>query len=114
MKYNVIGLKKNEFIAIMQVAHSLCDNWWINRLDSNKSYFSQKIDNISFDDAIKYFKNNDAVPTCIERTRYDQRQYIDVGFHTLEKVSYTMYIIVNICNKEKLISLLKEKGIVIT
>lgn len=92
--YDATECPKDQFIQVMRDAHSVCRRWWLDELDCNVDIRRREVKGIAFEDALRYFGQDDAIPVVIER-RYDfsGESYSEIGFHTLNSPSVFLWII---------------------
>jgi len=93
--YNVDILSHNEMEALLRKAHSICDEWWMDKLDCSESFARQRVDGPTFEEAMQHFVDN-AFRFVIDRKpvlKIDIR-HLEVGFRSMELIDYFLWIIV--------------------
>lgn len=107
--YNATQTPKEEFIQLLKEGHKICFNWWFDKLDCSQSVRRQRVENISFEETLKYY-NQDAVPIVVERPEiFRDPPYLEIGFHTLKSPSYFLWILIKLEDGKELIKDLKKK-----
>ncbi len=90
---------------LLHEAHSICDKWWFDKLDCSESFARQKIENITFEEAMGHFSEQ-AFMVVIQRNQIfleDEKPYLEVGFSSMESpVDYFLWIIVSLRNSKKI------------
>lgn len=77
--YNTDTLSTDKKIELMEEAKGLCNEWWVDELDCNKSWSRRKIE-MSWEDAIERFRNVKGFCffTIIKRQAFDN--HFEVGY----------------------------------
>lgn len=94
--YDATQVSKDEFIRVMSDAHDACRRWWFDKLDCSESVCRQRVEGISFEDAVSYFQQDDAIPVAVERRGdFLDEPYSEIGFHTMSSPSFLLWIIID-------------------
>ena len=103
--YDTAKLSRSEQETMLQKAHSICDRWWFDRLDCSESLARQRVEDISFEDAMQHFVEG-ALMNVIHRRQIiplDQ-PHLEVGFRSMESpVDYFLWIIVPLNRAEGIV-----------
>jgi hypothetical protein len=103
--YDTAKLSCSEQETLLRKAHSICDRWWFDRLDCSESFARQRVEGISFEDAMQHFVEG-ALMNVIHRRQIlslDQ-PHLEVGFRSMESpVDYFLWIIVPLNRAEEIV-----------
>ena len=94
--YDTDGLTHAELEALLRKAHSVCERWWMDKLDCAVSFARQRVADVSFEDAMRHFRHG-AFFTVIHRKQVVPAYgpHLEVGFSSMERpVDYFLWIIV--------------------
>jgi hypothetical protein len=94
--FNTAKLSYSEQKAILRKAHSICERWWFDKLDCSESFARQRVEDISFEDAMDHFVEG-ALMIVIHRRPIIQldEPHLEVGFRSMEMpIDYFLWIIV--------------------
>lgn len=89
-------LEKKELVEIFEEAKYYCSRWWLDKLDCRITIFRQKVEDISWEDALSKLTGN--FVTLIERQNFvNDTKYMELGFVSTcaqdPEVEYFMWII---------------------
>lgn len=96
---------------LLRKAHSVCSHWWFDKLDCSESWRRQKVDGVSFEEAMAYFGER-ALMNVIHRRGYiaPDDPHLEVGFRSMEMpVDYFLWIVVPLDRADKITKGLEEK-----
>lgn len=107
--YDVDAFSHNEQEAILRKAHSICEDWRLDKLDCSKSISRQRVEGVSFEEAMKHFVPN-ALCRVIHRfpvISFDKER-LEVVFRSMENpVDYFLWIIVPLDREKEITAGLK-------
>lgn len=112
--YNIDKLELNEIHEILRESKKHSFEWWVDKLDCSEDISRKKVD-MSFEDAMKK-ANDKSIYSFIHRynnmmignSYYDSeevdifgrpREYLEVGYRTMDKIDYFLWIYVTIDKK---------------
>ena len=110
--FDVEALPLVEREAILRKAHDICEDWWLDKLDCSESYSRQRIDGVSFDEAMEHF-GPDALFRVIHRfpVMAIEKERLEVVFRSMKQpVDYFLWIIVPLEREAEITAGLKELG----
>ena len=102
-------IKKEE--KLLRKAYSICDKWWFDKLDCRESFARQRVDNISFEEAMSHFVEKSLMRIIHHRAviPLDGKPFLQVRFRSMEDpVDYFLWIIVDLKHKREFIEGLDE------
>ena len=82
--------------ALLRKAHSICSEWWFDKLDCSVSFARQRVSNVSFEAAMRHFRER-ALVNVIHRQQIIPAfgPNLEVSFCSMEHpVDYFLWIIV--------------------
>ncbi len=94
--YDTDGLMPPELEALLRKAHSICENWWMDKLDCSVSFARQRVPDVSFEEAMRHFREA-ALVNVIHRQQIIPAcgPHLEVSFSSMEHpVDYFLWIIV--------------------
>ena len=94
--YDTSKLSRYEQEEKLHKAYSICERWWFDKLDCKESFARQRVENISFEDAMDHFTES-AFMFVIYRQQIIpmDEPYLEVGFRSMESpIDYFLWIIV--------------------
>ncbi len=110
--YDVDGFSHDEQEAILRKAHGICEDWWLDELDCAKSFSRQRVEDVSFEDAMSHF-----VPGALLRVIHRfpvislDKERLEVVFRSMEDpVDYFLWIVVSLDRQEEIVAGLKQLG----
>ncbi len=91
---------------LLRKAYAICEKWWFDKLDCRESFARQRIENISFEEAMNHFVKS-AKMVVIQRQQMlfkGEKPYLEVGFRSMENpIDYFLWIIIPLKHKNKII-----------
>ncbi len=109
--YNTDKLTHSEQEKLLRKAYSICDKWWFDKLDCRESFARQRVEEISFEEAMTHFVKG-AKMVVIQRQHMlycEDKPYLEVGFCSMQSpVDYFLWIIVDLKHKHEFIKGLYE------
>jgi len=94
--YDTSKLSRSEQEALLRKAHSVCVDWWFDKLDCSISFARKMVKDITFDEAMEHFVEG-ALINVIERNEIlpIDKPCLEVSFRSMEHpVDYFLWIIV--------------------
>lgn len=88
----------------MRKAHSICSEWWLDKLDCSVSFARQRVPDASFEDAMSHFVDN-AFFVVIHRRQIVMADdpYLEVDFRSMEHILFFLLIIVPLDRADKIV-----------
>ncbi|MBL7077728.1 MAG: hypothetical protein ISS31_09675 [Kiritimatiellae bacterium] len=109
--YDTIKVSREEQERLLRKAHSICSEWWFDKLDCSESYMRQKVEGVSFEAAMAHFGER-ALMNVIHRRAFVplNTPHLEVGFRSMENpVDYFLWIIVPLDRADEITKGLEEK-----
>ncbi len=102
--YDTGKLSRSEQEDLLRKAHSICENWWFDKLDCSISFAREQVKNISFEEAMEHFVEG-ALMNVIERNQILlDKPCLEVGFRSMERpVDYFLWIIIPLENADDIV-----------
>ena len=96
ISYDMSSLSRTEQERLLRKAHSMCQEWWFDKLDCSESWARQRVKDISFEEAMSHFGKS-ALTNVIHRRQIVpiDPPHLEVGFRSMESpVDHFLWIIV--------------------
>ena len=110
--YDTIKVSRAEQERLLRKAHSICSEWWLDKLDCSESYMRQKVEGASFEEAMRHFGER-ALMNVIHRRAFIplDEPHLEVGFRSMESpVDYFLWINVPLDRAEEITKGLQAKN----
>lgn len=102
--YDLSHLSFDEKVGLLKYSKSICNDWWVDKLDCSESFGRQTID-MDFDEILEKC-NESCIFNVIYRRGMEewkdtksifrtQNWAIEVGFTTMESISYYLWIYID-------------------
>ncbi len=94
--YDTAKLSRPEQETLLRKAHSICERWWFDKLDSSESFARERVKDISFEDAMRHFVEGSLMNVIRRRQILSLEQpHLEVSFRSMESpVDCFLWIIV--------------------
>lgn len=92
--YNTKMMSKEEKVALLWECHTICYEWWVDKLDCSESFSRQRID-CTFDDILRHFDDESHLVVVDRGTwgDFDNREHFEVAFRSMENpVDFFLFI----------------------
>lgn len=109
--YDIGSLSRKQQEVLLRKAYSISERWWVDKLCCEESFARQKVNDISFEEAMRHFIKG-AVMNVIERHSVVPLDgpYREVSFRSMESpVDYFLWILVPLERADKIVTGLTQR-----
>jgi hypothetical protein len=108
--YDTSELSHDAQAAILRKAQSISERWWFDKLDCSESYARQRVEGVSFEDAMEHFVEG-ALLRVIHRRPVIllDEPHLEVVFRSMKNpVDYFLWIVIPLNRASEIVNGMSE------